>query len=71
MSLAEMIAELPKLKPEELDVLSQRIEEIEVAHARTSPELLAAINEGLASLENEGEIPIAEARKIVASWTTK
>jgi hypothetical protein len=71
MSLAEMIEELPKLKPEELDELSQRIEEIEVSQARTSPELLAAIDEGLASLENEGEIPIAEARKIVASWTTK
>jgi hypothetical protein len=54
MSVAEILAELPKLPPTELQRILERILELEEPQEiEETPELLAAIDEGLRSLENE------------------
>jgi hypothetical protein len=71
MSLAEILAELPKLAPTELELVRERIQKLSpVKSFVASPELLAAIDEGLAVPEDQC-IPIEEALRIVRSWNTK
>jgi hypothetical protein len=72
MSAAEILDQLPRLNPAELEAIYRRAAELhQVQAVEASPELIAAIDEGDASLEKEGGVTIGEARRIAASWNTK
>ena len=40
-------------------------------HMEETPEMLAAIDEGIRSLETEPTIPIEEVRKKIKGWATR
>ena len=72
MSTAEILEELPKLSPVELQHIHDRILELEEAQeVEETPELLAAVDEGLHSLENERTYTPDEVRAKIAQWTSK
>ncbi|PYJ54949.1 MAG: hypothetical protein DME82_09110 [Verrucomicrobia bacterium] len=72
MSATEILDELPKLTPAELETVYRRA--VELHQGRTveaSPELLAAIDAADESFAKEGGVSLDEARRIAASWNTK
>ncbi len=72
MSATEILEELPKLNPAELEAIYRCT--VELHQGRTveaTPELLAAIDETDASFAKEGGVSVDEARRIVVSWHTK
>ena len=72
MSTTEILEELPRLNPAELETIYRRA--VELHQGRTveaTPELLAAIDEADAAFAKEGGVSVDEARRIVASWNTK
>ena len=71
MSVTEILAELPKLDANELELIFERALELkrDVVYA-ASPELLQAIEEALAIPEEEC-IEVEEACRVVKSWNTK
>ena len=72
MSAAEILNELPKLTPVELRRVHERILELEESQeVEETPELLAAVDEGLRSLESERTYTLDEARTKIAQWTSK
>ncbi len=72
MSTTEILDELGRLEPAELELIYRRAMELHRGLAiEASPELLAAIDEADESLAREGGVGIDEARRILASWTTK
>ena len=62
MSVTEILNELPKLSDEERHLLLERLNELEMAKLpegfEETPEMLAAIDEGIRSLEEHGCIPL-------------
>jgi hypothetical protein len=71
MSVAEILAELPKLDPAELQLVRERILELSPDQSfEASPELLQAIDEAMAVPEDQC-IPIEEAQRIIKSWNSK
>jgi hypothetical protein len=67
MSIKEILEELPKLTQEEKKQLWNALN-----HEEESPEILAAIDEGIRSLESgEKTYTIEEARKLVAETVAK
>ncbi len=72
MSITEILEELPKLKVEERHTLLDRLNQLEVEVIEESPEMLAAIDEGIRSAEEEGCIPLETIRKrFEEKWFTK
>ncbi len=72
LSATEILDELPKLTPTELQRIHERILEIEEAQEiEETPELLAAIDEGVRSLESEPTYTLEEVRAKIAQWTSK
>jgi hypothetical protein len=72
MSATEILDELPKLTPAELEVIYRRAVELHQGHTlEASPELMAAIDAADQSFAKEGGVSVDEARGIVASWNTK
>jgi len=72
MSATDILDELPKLTPTELQRIHERILELEESQeVEETPELLAAIDEGLRSLENEPTYTPDEVRARIAQWTSK
>jgi len=72
MSAAEILSELPKLTPVELQHIHDRILELEDAQGvEETPELLAAIDEGLRSAESEPSYSVDEARAKITEWTSR
>ena len=72
MSAVEILNELPKLTPVELQHIHERILELEEAQEiEETPELLAAVDEGLRSLETERTYTPDEMRAKIAQWTSK
>jgi hypothetical protein len=64
--LAEIQEAILRLDPKEQQVLRHWLDET----AEETPEMLAAIDEGLHSLATEGGVPIAEARQHLRQWNT-
>ena len=62
MSVAEILEELPKLTPAELEMVSARAVELQ---------LQTVLDEADADFEKEGGMSLSEARRVVDSWTTK
>jgi hypothetical protein len=71
MSSAEILDELPKLSPEEIDIIFFRAADLRQHVIAASPELLAAIDEADESFEKEGGIPIEEVETMIKSWPAK
>ena len=72
MSATEILDELSRLTPVELEMIYRRAVELHQGHRlEASPELLAAIDAADQSFANEGGVSVDEARRIAASWNTK
>jgi hypothetical protein len=72
MSAAEIVAELRKLTPEELEIVYRRAVELHQEQLlEASPELIAAIDEADESFAKELGVSVDQARRIVGSWNTK
>lgn len=71
MSATEILNELPKLGPAELEIIYRRAMELHQGQTlKASPELLAAID-AADELVNEKGVSVSEARRIAGSWNTK
>jgi hypothetical protein len=72
MSATEILDELPKLNPAELEIIYRRAVELhQELTLEGSPELLAAIDAADESFAKDGGVDVDAARRIVASWNTK
>lgn len=70
MSATEILDELPRLTPAELEIIYRRAMELHQGQTlEASPELLAAID--AADESKEGDVGVGEARRVVDSWNTK
>jgi len=63
MSVNEIIQELLKLTPEDRNLLRQELDERYVENFEETPEILAAVDEGLRSLREEPTITIEEIKE--------
>jgi hypothetical protein len=71
MSITEILEELPKLSVEELDVVRRKLDELHGSVDEETPELLAAIDEGIRSLREEPTSTLEEMEKRILSWRIK
>lgn len=65
--LAEIQTAILHLDPAEREELRHWLDET----AEETPEMLAAIDEGLRSLKAKGVIPLEDVRRNLSSWVTK
>ncbi len=65
MSATEILNELPKLSPEEIDQIFFRAADLRQHVVGASPELLAAIEEADASFEKDDDISIEKIEAVV------
>ena len=71
MSFTQLIEEIEKLSPEELDLVQAKLDALQNEHIEETPEMLAAIDEGLRSLREEGAIPIEQVMEEMKTWNFK
>ena len=71
MSVTEILEELPRLKSEERHTLFMRLNELEAAEIEETPAMLAAIDEGIRSAENERGHSVEAVRAELSFWFTK
>lgn len=71
MSVTEILEELPKLSPTDQNLIRERIDELLMAEFEETPEMLAAIDEGIRSAESEPGYPAQAVRPELSSWFTK
>ena len=72
MSVREILEELPRLDAGERQTVFRRLIEIDPAlDLEETPEMLAAIDEAVRSLDAGEGVGIEEARRRVAQWTSK
>jgi predicted transcriptional regulator len=74
MSFTEIVEELRKLSPEELEAVQRTLDEVRQSHGQEieeTPEILAAIDEGIRSAEEEPLIPLEEVIAEIKTWNTK
>ena len=72
MSMTEILEELPKLNLEDRWALLQRLSELETKEEISpSPEMGAAIEEGLRSAENEPCYTVEEIRDKATQWAQR
>jgi hypothetical protein len=64
--LADIQEAILRLEPKEQQALRHWLDET----AEETPEMLAAIDEGLSSLATEGGVPIDDARRRLRQWIT-
>ena len=65
--LAEIQSAILQLDPAEREELRHWLDET----VEETPEMLAAIDEGLRSLKEKGVVPLEDVRKKIPQWTTK
>ena len=70
MSVNEILMEIEKLSPDELKIIQEKLDLVREDFEET-PEMLAAIDEGLRSLREEPTITIEELERRMVSWRTK
>jgi hypothetical protein len=68
MSVTDIIQELPKLSPEDRNLLRLELEERYLQDFEETPEMLAAIDEGLRSSKEERSYTLEEAREELRKW---
>jgi len=64
--LAEIQEAILQLTPKEQQALRHWLDET----AEETPEMLAAIDEGISSLATEGGVPVEEVRRRLRQWIT-
>jgi hypothetical protein len=69
MSVNEIIQELPKLSAEDRDLIRQELSERFIEDFEETPEMLAAVDEGLRSLREEPTVTLEQLREEMRSWT--
>lgn len=72
MSTTEILAELPRLSPDDLEkvwCIAGGLLEGQIVSA--SPELLAAVDEADASWEHDGGVSLEKAHRMLGSWPGK
>jgi len=69
VNLDEILVELEKLSPEELEIVQQKVDQLrELQDFEETPEMLAAIDEGLRSAREEPLFSIEEVREEMRKW---
>jgi hypothetical protein len=68
MSVNDIIQELPKLSPEDRNLLRQELDEHYLQDFEETPEMLAAIDEGLRSSREERSYAIEEVFEEMQKW---
>jgi len=71
MSTSEILDQLTKLGRSEREKVWQRLEELELAEIEETPEMLAALDAGRASVREGKTHTVEQARELIARWTTK
>ena len=71
MGLAELIQKIHELSPEEQEIVRRELDGLHEEEFETTPEMLAAIDEGRRSGREEGTIPIEDVLKEIVTWNTK
>lgn len=72
MSLSEIIEEMDQMSPDELKIIQDKLNELYSEDSTSeTPEMLAAIDEGLRSLRDEGTIPLEDVIAEIKTWNTK
>ena len=71
VSVTEIMEELPRLLPSELEKVSRYLEELQFIGKEETPDMLAAIDFGRCSIREGKTHTVEEARGFVAQWTTK
>jgi predicted transcriptional regulator len=74
MSFTEIVEELRKLSPEELEAVQRTLDEVRQGRGQEieeTPEMRAAIDEGIRSAKEEPLIPIEEVIAEIKTWNTK
>ncbi len=72
MSVTEILLEIEKLSPDDFKVLQEKLDQLQsVEDFEETPEMLAAIDEGLRSLKEEGAIPIEQVIEEMKTWNFK
>ena len=71
MSVNEILQELPKLSPEDRHLIRQQLDEHFIDDFEETPEMLAAIDEGLKSSAEGKNITIEELREEMKTWNFK
>lgn len=71
MSAAEILDELPKLSPEEIELVYSRAAELHLRQIGLSDEDLAQIDEADRNFEKEGGISLEKLEEVMKSWPTK
>ena len=69
MSVNEILAEIEKLSPDELQVIQEKLDLRLHDDTEETPEMLAAIEEGLRSSREERSYTIEEVRAEMRTWT--
>ena len=70
MSVNEILLELDTLSTDERKIVQEKLDLLKEDFEET-PEMLAAIDEGLRSAREEGTIPIEDVIKEITTWNTK
>ena len=72
MSMTDILEELPRLNDGERRTILHRLAELDPGlDLDETPEMLAAIDAGIASMETGPGVTIDEARQRLAGWITK
>lgn len=70
--MTEILEELPRLQDAERQVIFRRLMELDAGvDIEETPEMLAAIDEGIESLKTGPGISLDEARQRIAGWISK
>jgi len=68
MSVNEILAEIDKLSPDELQVIQEKLDLRLQDDTEETPEMLAAIEEGLRSSREERSYTLEEVREEMQKW---
>ena len=72
MSMTEILDELPRLDDGERRTILRRLVSLDAGlEIDETPEMLAAIDAGLASVESGASVTLEEVRQRLAGWITK
>jgi predicted transcriptional regulator len=71
VSTTEILDHLSTLARAEREKVWRRLEELELAEIEETPEMLAAIDAGRASVREGKTHTVEQARELIAQWTTK
>jgi predicted transcriptional regulator len=72
MSMTEILDELPRLSSTERQTILRRLVQLDAGlDFEETPEMLAAIDAGVRSLQSGSGVPLEEARRRLDEWITK